>query len=139
MSVRWTEEELAARGLGARVRDQTARRRAPSPAVPRPAPVSRPSKYGAEREGEFDSRREAKRYRELRLLLRAGEIVWLARQVAFALPGKTEYRADFVYRTAGGALVVEDVKSPPTRTLAAYRIKVRQMQAVHGITVQEVA
>jgi hypothetical protein len=135
VSVRWTEEELAARGLGARVRDQTARRPA---TVQGPAPASRPSKYGATREGDFDSRREARRYRELRLLLRAGEVVWLARQVAFALPGETEYRADFVYRTAGGELVVEDVKSPPTRTLPAYRIKVRQMQAIHGITVREV-
>jgi len=103
-----------------------------------PKPRASRSKYGSVREDGCDSRREARRWRELRLLLRTGELVWLARQVSFSLPGETEYRADFVYQVAGGGMVVEDVKSPVTRRLPAYRIKARQMRAIHGIEVREV-
>ena len=86
-----------------------------------------------------DSKKEAKRYAELGVLLRAGEITWLARQVRFALPGKTEYRADFVYKDSDEKLHVEDVKSPATRKLQAYRIKFRQMRDLHGIEIEEVS
>lgn len=85
-----------------------------------------------------DSKKEERRWRELGILLRAGKAKWLARQVRFALPGDTEYRADFVYADLRGRIHVEDVKSPATRKLAAYRIKVRQMKACHNITVKEV-
>ena len=85
-----------------------------------------------------DSKKEERRWRELGVLLRAGEIRWLARQVRFALPGNTEYRADFVYADKRFRIKVEDAKSEATRKLQAYRIKVRQMKAIHGITVTEV-
>jgi len=88
-----------------------------------------------------DSKKEERRYRELRLELRSGGIHALARQVAFALPGQTEYRADFVVGTViDGMLVmrVEDVKSSTTRALQAYRIKVRQMRDIYRIEVVEV-
>ena len=73
----------------------------------------------------FDSQREAARYRELRLLERAGEITDLRLQVPFylwagvpgevpravQLPKRFQWRADFVYREVGsGAEVVEDAK-----------------------------
>lgn len=85
-----------------------------------------------------DSKKEERRWRELGLMLRAGEIKWLARQVRFMLPGNTEYRADFAYADKRWRLRVEDVKSPETRKLAAYRIKVRQMKEIHNITIIEV-
>lgn len=70
-----------------------------------------PSKYHATKtvvDGiTFDSKKEAKRYAELKLLERAGAIRDLRRQVryelisAFDVPGKhyrpTSYVADFVY------------------------------------------
>jgi hypothetical protein len=70
----------------------------------------------------FDSKREARRWQELRLLERAGEIRDLKRQVPFELMGQNapiktptgltmQYRADFVYFDCRiGAEVVEDAK-----------------------------
>lgn len=86
----------------------------------------------------FDSKKEAKRYTELGLMLRMGEIVWLAKQVRFTLPGRTEYRADFCYKTKSGAFVVEDVKSPITRKQPVYRMKARQMLEIYGHIIKEV-
>ena len=81
----------------------------------------------------FDSQKEARRYNELRLLERAGEIKDLELQPRFLLQdafkraGKThrkiEYVADFRYTNASGEQIVEDVKSPPTRKHPVYRLK----------------
>ena len=73
----------------------------------------------------FDSILEAKRYRQLALLERAGKIKDLQLQVPFLLQesfrknGKTyrkiEYIADFVYRiVANNKMVVEDTKGIKT-------------------------
>jgi hypothetical protein len=109
------------------------------------------NKYGARKisfDGfAFDSKKEAARWQELRLMLRAGVIDDLRRQVPFELiprqmDGKrvseraVNYIADFVY-TENGRTVVEDVKSPATRT-PEYIIKRKLMRWVHGITIKEV-
>lgn len=90
---------------------------------------------------EFDSAKEARRWGELKLLERAGEIRGLERQTRFALDVNGQpichYVADFAYRR-GEALIVEDVKSPITRTNRAYRIKVKLMRALHGVEIVEV-
>ena len=79
----------------------------------------------------FDSKKEAKRYRELKLLEDAGIIEKLERQVKFdLLPNqkdpdgkvierKVQYVADFVYMK-NGKVVVEDVKG--YRDGGAYRV-----------------
>lgn len=79
----------------------------------------------------FDSIAEAKRYKELKLLERAGKIRNLELQPHFLLQesfrknGKTyrkvEYIADFKY-TENGRIIVEDVKSKVTMT-QVYRLK----------------
>ena len=89
----------------------------------------RRSKYGNRKttssDGKtFDSAREAKRYEELKLLLRGGKIKNLQLQPRFLLQdkfkrgGKTyrkiEYVADFMYEKDDGAVVVEDVKGMKT-------------------------
>lgn len=104
----------------------------------------------------FDSKKEAARYYDLKLLERAGEIRDLRLQVPFELVpphGKDKgvtYVADFVYQErpkchesldkAGYAYdwpqVVEDVKSPATRT-DAYTIKRKLMYHIHGIRIRE--
>ncbi|MFZ2490014.1 MAG: DUF1064 domain-containing protein [Thermoanaerobaculia bacterium] len=88
----------------------------------------------------FDSKREAARWRELRLEDRAGKITRLRRQVRFSLAVHGEhvgvYVADFVYYR-GEERIVEDVKSPATRT-PVYELKRRLMVAVHGIEIREV-
>lgn len=90
----------------------------------------------------FDSRKEAARYSELKLLERAGEIRDLQLQVPFELIPKQEgeractYVADFVYHIAGtGELVVEDAKGMRTDV---YKIKRKLMLWRHGIKISEV-
>ena len=89
----------------------------------------------------FDSKREAARWQELRLLERAGEISDLRRQVRYELvpklPGErpVDYIADFVYRDKNGNEVVEDVKGVRTQV---YIIKRKLMLWRHGIRIREV-
>jgi len=97
----------------------------------------------------FDSKKEARRYQELRYLEQKGVIENLSLQVAFVLAPSVrfedeprakpalKYVADFVY-SEGGRRIVEDVKSGATAKAAAYRIKRHLMKAVHGIEVKEV-
>lgn len=98
----------------------------------------------------FDSQKEARRFRELTLLERAGQIQNLQRQVKFVLiPAQYEelpdrkrkcierecsYVADFVYE-AGGERIVEDTKGFKTKD---YIIKRKLMLYVHGIRIKEV-
>lgn len=110
----------------------------------------------------FDSLKEANRYRELKLLERAGKISLLRRQVKFVLipaqygkatqvyqRGKLKgqlkrgpllerecaYIADFVYFDADGKKVVEDTKGMRTTD---YIIKRKLMLYIHGIKIKEV-
>lgn len=79
----------------------------------------------------FDSRAEARRYRELKLLQRAGEIKDLELQPSFLLIERFKYRgktyrdtryiADFAYtEVKTGLQVVEDVKGVETEV---FRLK----------------
>lgn len=88
----------------------------------------------------FASKREANRYCELKLLLRAGAIRDLVTHPKYPLCvlGVTvaTYVADFAYldvRTGGR--VTEDAKGVRT---PVYRLKKRLMKAIHGIDVKEV-
>ena len=124
----------------------------------------RRNKYGARKvtvDGiTFDSRKEAQRYRELKLLLLAGEIIGLQMQVPFELvPAQYEetgevyskgprkgqpkqgkcieksvvYVADFVY-WQDGQRIVEDTKGVRT---TEYIIKRKLMKYRYGITIKE--
>jgi len=108
-------------------------------------------KYGNKKivteDGEFDSQREYRRWCELKLLQRAGEISNLNRQVAFGLipsqrdeKGKVierevKYVADFTYFERDGTFVVEDSKGMRTKE---YIIKRKLMLKEHGIRIKEV-
>lgn len=91
----------------------------------------------------FDSRKEAKRYSELKLLERAGAIKGLQRQVryelipAFDVDGKhyrpTSYVADFVY-VEDGREVVEDVKGYRTDV---YRLKSKLFAYLFHVSITE--
>lgn len=87
----------------------------------------------------FDSKKEANRYSDLNLLASAGIITDLQCQVRFPLNvGDNQicvYTADFVY-VQKGVEVVEDVKSPATKT-RVYLLKKRLMKAIHGIDILE--
>lgn len=86
----------------------------------------------------FDSIKEAKRYGELKILQRKGEISGLGCQPRFDLFVNGEricfYRADFDYMQCGKR-VVEDVKGVKT---PVYQLKKRLMKACLGITITEI-
>lgn len=98
----------------------------------------------------FASKAEARRYRDLKLMERAGEIANLETQPVFPLNllgvklGK--YIADFRYTDLNrrgpqgqkGCVVVEDVKSPATRT-PVFKLKLKLMAALYpGVEVTEI-
>jgi len=107
--------------------------------------VKKKSKYGNKKvvvDGiQFDSKKEANRYFELKVLKMKGEITNLQLQVEykFEVGGKkiASYFADFVYNK-DGKTVVEDVKSSATRKIATYRIKNKLMKAMYDIEIKEV-
>jgi hypothetical protein len=91
-------------------------------------------------DGVFDSKKEAKRAKELRLLLKTGKIAFLARQVDYELNAGGShsiiYRADFVYvDSETGLTVVEDVKGFRTKV---YLKKAKLMKKIHNITIVEI-
>ena len=81
------------------------------------------------------------RYVELTLLEKAKAIQDLKTQVSFPLIPKTKYGreikyvADFAYYE-DGKLVVEDTKSPATKT-PVYRLKKRLMAEKYNIVIKE--
>lgn len=101
------------------------------------------SKYGAQKcviDGiKFDSKKEAARYCELRLLERTGEIRNLRLQIPYVLIPKSRYGreikyiADFVY-FENDEIIIEDVKGVRT---AVYRLKKRMMAEKYGIIIKE--
>ncbi len=103
---------------------------------------NRKSKYNAQRttvDGiTFASKKEAKRYQELRLMEKAGEITCLAMQIGWPLAVNGVdiciYVCDFEYTDKDNKTVVEDVKGMKT---PIYRLKKKLMLAIHGITVRE--
>jgi len=86
----------------------------------------------------FASKREARRYAELKIELQAGELTDLKLQKRFALCVNgvhvCDYIADFVYRRHG-VRVVEDAKGKATDV---YKIKRALMRAIYGIEIVEV-
>lgn len=118
------------------------------------------NKYNAKRitceHGTFDSKKEFKRFLDLREKERRGEITDLRRQVPFELIPKTrlprpyingkrmkyseqavKYFADFTYYR-DGEFIVEDVKSKATAHKDSYILKKKLMLYRYGIQIMEV-
>lgn len=109
-----------------------------------------PSKYRAQRTEVdgivFHSKKEARRFSELKLLERAGEIEGLECQPKFPLhimrsfwPGDYvncgNYYADFRYTNlCDGEIIVEDVKGMKT---PIYRLKKKMVEGIYGIQIRE--
>lgn len=109
---------------------------------------NKPTHYDGHR---FDSKRELKRYQELQLLVRAGEIANLRLQVSFTfnINGKpllirsggypngrqVRYVCDFVYEDKNGQMHYEDSKGVATDV---YKLKKGLMELFHGILIEEV-
>lgn len=98
----------------------------------------------------FDSKKEHKRYIELKAMQQRGEIRDLQHHTKFELAPKTKlegekrakpalrYFADFTYYMISGEYIVEDVKSEATRKKDSYRNKKHLMKTVLNIDVREV-
>ena len=112
----------------------------------------------------FDSKHEAERYCQLKLLQRAGQISNLELQKEFILipaqykseerygkngkrlkdkqilvERKVSYFADFTYvEVESGQMIVEDAKSEITRTDKTYILKRKMLRHFYGLEVQEV-
>ena len=96
---------------------------------------------------QFDSKLEAQRYKQLKLMEMAGEISDLQLQHKFVLLGgyrngdgkyirPITYVCDFKYQDAGGRMVVEDVKGMKTDV---YRIKKKLFEERYApMTIQEI-
>lgn len=110
----------------------------------RRAPPAKPQKYHNQPlvlDGErFDSKREARRWSDLKLMEQGGEISDLKRQVRFEIhvSGQhiCDYIADATYVRAG-QFTVEDTKSPITRRNAVYRLKRKLLRALYGLEILE--
>lgn len=105
----------------------------------------------------FDSKKEARRYEQLLMLEKSGEITDLQMQVKFVLipaqygtvqdghkmkrkclEREVTYVADFVYRDKQQKLHVEDTKNPYLRKEPRYVIKRKMMLYFHGIRIEEI-
>jgi len=84
----------------------------------------------------FDSKAEAKRYRDLKILQAGGHVEMFLRQTIFHLPGNTKYTCDFFVFWANGKVTIEDVKG--MRTAAYIRAK-KQVEAAYPIKITEIA
>jgi len=89
-----------------------------------------------------DSKKEAGRCDELRLLERAGQIQRLEQQPEFPIEINgirvCVYRADFSYFEKNER-VIEDAKSDPTRENQVYRLKKKLVEAAYpGVRIREV-
>jgi len=122
--MKWTEEEYAAMML---------RKRKPTS-----IPTAKPSKYHAVMEEcqgiKFQSKREAKYYRELQARVSTGEVKYFLMQVPFLLIGGVRYRCDFMEVWTDGSIHYIDVKGFKTET---YRIKRRMVEASFPVKIEE--
>ena len=87
----------------------------------------------------FASKKELKRYAELRLLQRAGEVQDLELQPEFRVSINGQhyctYTADFAY-TEKGERVIEELKSTGTVKDAAYRLRKKAAELYYGIKIK---
>lgn len=101
--------------------------------------VAKPSKYHAQPtvvDGfRFDSKREAERYLELKVLVQGTVEVHPRFPLYVGDVLIATYEADFRYETPDGEVVVEDVKGVKT---AVYRLKKKLVEVLYGIKITEV-
>lgn len=83
----------------------------------------------------FDSKKEARYYVELKLRMKAGEVIFFLRQVPFDLPGKVKYRIDFQEFHSDGTIHFVDVKGKKTEM---YIAKKKMVEALYPIEIEEV-
>lgn len=84
---------------------------------------------------KFPSKKEARHYNELKLLQRAGEVLFFLRQVPFHLPGGIRYVVDFVVFKTTGEVEFQDVKGVVTKE---YKTKKALVESLYPVEIVEV-
>lgn len=137
MSARWTEMDLAHHVA----RNPKALRKNPlSPVAAKPVQRSKYRNEIAESSGiKFHSKKEARRYEELALIEKSGDIANLELQVKMPINinGRhiCNYFADFVYSDLkANKVIVEDCKGMKT---PLYKLKKKLVEALYGVTILE--
>tara|TARA_B110000908_G_C10259981_1_gene458471 strand:+ start:665 stop:967 length:303 start_codon:yes stop_codon:yes gene_type:complete len=83
---------------------------------------------------KFASKKESRRYQELRVLESAGDIRFFLRQTPIHLSGGVKYVCDFLIFWSDGTVTFEDVKGYKTDL---YKLKKKQVEATYPITIRE--
>jgi hypothetical protein len=81
----------------------------------------------------FDSKKEGRYYQELKLRVKAGEVLYFLRQVPFDLPGNVKYRVDFQEFHADGSVHYVDVKGVKTKDFV---MKKKQVEALYPVKIE---
>jgi Protein of unknown function (DUF1064) len=80
----------------------------------------------------FQSKKEARRYSELKLLRNNGDVIFFLRQVPFHLPGNVKYICDFQIFWSNGEVTFEDVKGFKT---PLYQTKKKIVESLYPIKI----
>jgi len=83
----------------------------------------------------FQSKKEAKYYRELLCRVHSGEVDYFLRQVPFHLKGGVKYVVDFMEVWVDGSIHWVDVKGHKTEM---YRVKKKLTEAEYPVRIEEV-
>ncbi len=94
-------------------------------------------KYSAKRtelDGiKFASKKEARRYEELKLLQISGDVVFFLRQVPLFLPGGIKHVIDYLIFWSSGTVTFEDVKGYDT---PQGKMKRTMVEAIYPIKIE---
>lgn len=84
---------------------------------------------------KFASTKEGKRYSELNLLRKSGEVNFFFMQTPIQLPGNVRYFLDFLIFWKDGSYTFEDVKGRDTPTS---KVKRKIVEDIYNIKIEEV-
>lgn len=139
--MRFTEKEIAEMRRGWATRGKYAEGAGLAAMTP---PAPKPSKYHAimeECQGiKFQSKKEARYFRELKARVSMGEVRYFLRQVPFDLAGVTDrgtpirYRVDFMEILKDGSIRYIDVKGFRSQV---YKLKRRMVEAAYPVRIEE--
>jgi len=79
---------------------------------------------------KFPSKKEANYYKQLKLLQKAGDVVFFLRQVPLHLPGNTKYVVDFIEFRRDGTVHFVDVKGVKTEMFIMKKKQVEQLYPI---------
>ena len=82
---------------------------------------------------KFASKKEGRYYQELKLRVKAGEVVFFLMQVPFHLPGNVKYVVDFQEFRTDGTVHFIDVKGMITDT---FKMKKKMVENLYPVTIE---